>query len=247
MYLHPQAQRYFYRLLCEMTESKQCQVIYSTHSPIFADVNRFEALRVVRRPAKASEVAYVKPENVRALERARDAFKLGGRFDPARNEVLFARRALLVEGYGDRVAALIVAEKLGFDTDAEALAIVDCGGKAGIELIVGVCQALSIPFFVLHDEDVWPIDQDASIETKGKLEEENRSAAQMNDRIRKAVGNDTKLFIVRPTLEQVLGIGRDAKDKPRRIAEELQKVDVQKPGESLGPVVNAVQAMWKKV
>lgn len=54
MYLHPQAQRYFYRLLLELAASKQCQVIYSTHSPIFAEVDRFEALRDDRHVADST-------------------------------------------------------------------------------------------------------------------------------------------------------------------------------------------------
>lgn len=216
MYLHPQAQRYFYRLLCEMTESGQCQVIYSTHSPIFADVNRFEALRVVRREAgNSTRVAYVRQEDLGGLGKARDAFKLGGRFDPARNEVLFARRALLVEGYGDRVAALIIAEKLGLDVDAEGLAVVDCGGKAGIELIVGVCRALDIPLHVLHDEDIWPLGQIADDEKRKKQKEENKAAQEANARIRTAVGDGTRLVVISPSLEKGLGISRDARDKPR--------------------------------
>ncbi|MFQ5804029.1 MAG: ATP-dependent endonuclease [Candidatus Methylomirabilales bacterium] len=244
MYLHPQAQRYFYRLLCEMTDKGQCQVIYSTHSPIFADVNRFEALRVVRKePGKSTSVAYVRQENQGELNKARDAFKLGGRFDPARNEVLFARRALLVEGYGDRVAALLIAEKFGLDVDAEALAVVECGGKAGIELIVGVCRTLDIPFVVLHDEDIWPTDQIADAEKRKKQEEENKAAQEANGRIRKAVGDGSRLFVISPTLEQVLGISRDARDKPRRIAEALQGVDVNNPPKELDPLIDAVKAM----
>ena len=70
MYLHPQAQRYFYRLLCEMSEKDQCQVVYSTHSPIFADVNRFEALRLVRRESgEHSRVTFVSDENRGNLDR----------------------------------------------------------------------------------------------------------------------------------------------------------------------------------
>ncbi|MGQ9780153.1 MAG: ATP-dependent nuclease [Bacillota bacterium] len=203
MYLHPQAQRFFYRLLCEMTEKGQCQVIYSTHSPIFADVNRFESLRVVRRePGKLTTVAYVRQENLAELKKARNALKLGGRFDPARNEVLFARRALLVEGYGDRLAAL------------------------RIELVVGVCRALNIPFIVLHDEDIWPTDSIADAAKRKKQEDTNKAAQAANERIKKAVGNSTKLFIISPSLEEVLGISRDARDKPRRIAEALQGQDI---------------------
>ncbi len=91
-------------------------------------------------------MAYVCDERRQALMEARKNFKLGNRFDVARNEVLFANKALLTEGFGDKVAALIVADKLGFDLDAGGVAVVDCGGKAGIELVIRVCQALQIPF-----------------------------------------------------------------------------------------------------
>lgn len=47
MYLHPQAQRYFHRLLTELAATGSCQVIYSTHSPIFAEAGPIR----VRTPA----------------------------------------------------------------------------------------------------------------------------------------------------------------------------------------------------
>ena len=153
---------------------------------------------------------------------------------------------LLVEGYGDRIAALLVAERLGLEIDGEALAVVDCGGKAGIELIVGVRRALKIPFAVLHDEDVWPIDEAASPEAQKKTNDGNLAAAHMNSRIRTGVGVDAKLFILRPTLEEVLGIGRDAKDKPRRIVEELQKIEMQRASKELSPLVDAVRTICRK-
>ncbi|MGE5590764.1 MAG: ATP-dependent nuclease [Bacillota bacterium] len=244
MYLHPQAQRYFHRLLCEMSEKGQCQVIYATHSPIFADVNRFEALRVVRREAgKPTRVAYVGQQLWVNLNEAKDAYKLGGRFDPARNEVLFARRALLVEGYGDRVAALMVAEKLGLDVDAEGLVVVDAGGKPGMELIIHVCRALDIPIVVLHDDDIWPTDQIADLAQGAKQEKENLAARQLNERIKQAVGDDTRLFVISPTLEHVLGISRDAKDKPKRIHDALEDLDIQNPPTGLRPLISAVQAI----
>lgn len=222
MYLHPQAQRYFYRLLCEMADSNQCQIIYTTHSPIFADVNRFEALRLVRRePGKNSRISHVKTAEIPVLDSERTRQKLSGRFDPTRNEILFASRALLVEGHADRVAALLVAEKLSLDVDAEGIAIVDCGGKNGIPLVAGVCKALEIPFTVLHDTDVWPVDQ-AADRTKQTLE--NTQAQAENARITKAVGTAGKIFVTQPTLENMLGIGKTAKDVPLKVVEKLQGV-----------------------
>ncbi|MCL6649570.1 MAG: ATP-dependent endonuclease [Chloroflexi bacterium] len=243
MYLHPQAQRYFYHLLCEMAEEGQCQVIYSTHSSIFADVNRFEALRVVRRSGGRTNVTYVQDEQRDELMKARDNLKLGTRFDAARNEVLFASRALLVEGFADRIAALMVAEKLGVDPDAEGFAVVDCGGKAGIELVVRVCRALQIPFVVLHDEDVWPTEDIADPAKRKRQEEENRAEQEMNERIKAAVGQDHVVCVISPSLEAAVGVSRDARDKPRKVAAAIEGVDVQNPPGELAPLFDAVNKL----
>jgi len=226
-----------------MSDKDQCQVIYSTHSPIFADVNRFEALRLVRRESgQHSRVTFVSEENQKSLKQARNVFKLGGKFDTARNEVLFANGALLLEGYGDRIAALLVAEKLKFDLDAESVAIVDCGGKAGIELVVRVCRSLEIPFVVLHDEDIWPIEDIADEEKRKKQEKENKDEQEKNRNLKEAIGNGGALFVLKPSLEVLLGISREARDKPRRIAEALEKIEVDKVPADLGPLIRAVRA-----
>jgi predicted ATP-dependent endonuclease of OLD family len=244
MYLHPQAQRYFHRLLCEMAESGQCQVIYSTHSPIFADVNQYEAIRLVRKePGQNARVSFVRPESEAELKEARDRFKLGGKFDIGRNEVLFASRALLVEGYGDRIAALMIAEKLNLDPDAEGVSIIDCGGKAGIELVVRVCRALEIPFVVLHDEDVWPTEDIDDPKQRQKQVEENEAEEKKNERIKNAVGQDGIVFVISPSLENALGISRNASDKPRRVAEEITKLALDKVPEELQPLIEAVKAL----
>lgn len=238
MYLHPQAQRYFHRLLCKLVDSDQCQVIYSTHSPIFADVNRFEELRLVRRElGQFTRVHFVGQRERVNLNQARKALKLGGRFDPARNEVLFAKRALLVEGYGDKSAALIVADKLHLDVDAEGVAIIDCGGKAGIELVARVCGALGIPFAVLHDEDIWPVE---GVDDPAKVQQENEEAEAANRRIREAVVGENTIFVLRPSLEAALGIGRKARDKPRKVVEALHKMDVEDIPE---PLIKAVRSL----
>lgn len=238
MYLHPQAQRYFYKLLCEMAEMNSSQVIYATHSPIFADVNKFEALRLVRRePSKCSIVSFIRPAEFKTLSDERDRQKLAGRFDPTRNEVLFASRALVVEGHADRVGALLVAEKLEVDVDGEGVAIVDCGGKNGIPLVARVCRSLEIPFAVLHDDDIWPVEK---VENKTKQEEENRSADADNRRIADAVGKKELLFVAKPTLEAMLGIGRSAKDKPLKVVEKLRDM---KLSEIPQPLVDAVKSV----
>jgi putative ATP-dependent endonuclease of OLD family len=241
MYLHPQAQRYFFRLLCELTENRQCQVIYSTHSPIFADVNRYDELRLVRKDIKQqAQVCFVSENQKTDLSKARDDFKIGGRFDSSKNEVLFAKRALLVEGYGDRIAALIVAEKLGIDFDAEGISVIDCGGKSGIGLVMLVCKALEIPYVVLHDEDIWPVECIVDNEKRKKQEDENGAERKNNERIRNIMGGDATLFVIKPTLEDKLGIGRNASDKPKKIADALMNLNLEQIPEQL---INAVKSL----
>lgn len=228
MYLHPQAQRYFYRLLTEMADAGECQVIYSTHSPIFADVERFEALRLVRKePGAMTTVAWFSdPSDVRFLTDQRGRMKVAAAFDPTRSELLFARRVLLVEGPGDRIAAHLTAGKMGLDLDAEGLTVVPCGSKESIPFYARTCRGLQIPFFVLHDEDVLPEegDQEADAEGKGKGEgtrERNERARRTNRGIAEAAGDASRVFVISPSLERALGIGEQARDKPRRVAEEL--------------------------
>lgn len=155
MYLHPQAQRYFYKLLCELADQDECQVIFSTHSPIFADVTRFEGIRLMRRePGAMSAVgAVTEADDVAFLSGRREAQKMLG-FTATRSELFFARRVLLVEGPGDELATRRISEMLGHDIDAEDLAIVGCGGKSGIPFAARLCRALRIPFWVLRDDDI---------------------------------------------------------------------------------------------
>lgn len=241
MYLHPQAQRYFYRLLREMVEAGSCQIICTTHSPVFADVNLFESLRVTRRePGSPSAISYIAPPDIEFLTKERARQKISARFDTARNEVLFASRALLVEGHGDRLAALTVAEKLDIDIDAEGFSVIDCGGKNAIPLVAGICRALAIPFSVLHDEDIWPLESSVD---EAKQEEENKAAEIENKRIVDAIRANNSIFILTPSLESVLGIGRSAKDKPIKVLEMLQNMAV---GEVPAALVKSVESLCIK-
>jgi hypothetical protein len=131
----------------------------------------------------------------------------------------------------------LVAEKLELDVDAEGVGIVDCGGKNGIPLVARVCASLEIPFAVLHDDDIWPLE---SSENKTKQEEENRAAEADNRIISDAVGKRGPLFVAKPTLEAMLGIGRSAKDKPLKVVEKMRDMEL---SEIPPPLVDAVKAV----
>ncbi|HEU4973838.1 MAG TPA: AAA family ATPase [Baekduia sp.] len=221
MYLHPQAQRYFHRLLVDLVDSGQCQVIYSTHSPIFADITRFESIRLVRRApgAMTTVTAVNKEEDREFLAKRRSDQKLVA-FTTARSEALFAHRALLVEGAADVLAVRMLAEREDLDLDGENLSVIDCGSKHAIPFIARTCRALGIPVVVLHDRDVLPVEGDEDERTK--IEAQNRVEVKANDAIADAVGDGSKVFVAEPSLEGLLGISANARDKPRRVAEALE-------------------------
>lgn len=238
MYLHPQAQRYFYGLLCDLADSAACQVICTTHSPIFADVGRFEGVRLVRRAAGASTsvAAITEERDLDWLRQRRDAQKLVV-LSAARSEAFFAQRVLLVEGPGDVLAVRMLADALGHNPDAEDRAVIECGGKSGVAFVGRICKALAIPVLALHDLDVYGSpDGDA---LSARQEEENARELALNAEIASIFGEKER-FIIDPSLEGALGIGRNARDKPRRIAEELSVRTAQRYPEAM---VEALQAL----
>jgi putative ATP-dependent endonuclease of OLD family len=237
MYLHPQAQRYFYRLLRDLARDGEAQVIFSTHSPVFADPVEFEAIRLVRRaPGGASGVTWVGDAADRDyLADRRDRLKILTNFDTTRSEALFAARVLLVEGPADQVAARHVAEAGGTDVDGENLAIVACGGKSGIPFFARFLRALKVPFAVLHDEDLYP-------ETGAPPDviAENASNRRINAEIANAVGDPASIFVVAPTLEEAVGVGRSAEDKPMRVLRQLKLIGAPAWPEALRKSVEAL-------
>lgn len=219
MYLHPQAQRYFYGLLCELADSGSCQIICATHSPVFADASRFEGVRLVRRPlGKSTKVQAVKkPKDIEWLTERREAQKLLT-LTTARSEVFFAKRVLLVEGSADVLAVRSLAQALGHNLDGEDLAVVECSGKSGIAFIGRICKALGIPALAMHDEDLHePAEGSELLSAQRK---ENEREKKVNAEIAE-VFESAEIFRHRPSLEAELDIGRNAKDKPRRVAETL--------------------------
>lgn len=222
MYLHPQAQRYFYRLLCDLADSGSCQVICSTHSPVFADVSRFEGIRLVRRPPGGMTTvdAIADKDDAAWLQERREAQKLIA-LTTARSEAFFAQRVLLVEGPGDVLAVRMLAEKLGHDLDAEDRAVIECGGKAGVAFVGRICKALGIPALAMHDEDVHEAPEGE--EPPAKQHEENQREEVLNADIASVFGKN-ECFVLNPSLEGIFGIGRGAKDKPRRVAEALDSL-----------------------
>lgn len=214
MYLHPQAQRYFRRLLTDLVDQHHAQIIMTTHSTIFADMARFREVRLMKRSGDGySEVCRIDdPADQEFLDDQLAREKLAQYIDAQTGELLFASGVLLVEGHGDRLAVKEVAEKLGVDLDAEGLSVVECGGKNAIPFFARLCRSLQIPFVVLHDLDIYEGDSLADWQKR-----ENERAPVINALISEAAGADVVIHQIAPNLESALRVGRGASDKPRLV------------------------------
>ena len=150
LFLRPQTQRYFYRLLRAFAQNGN-QVLYSTHEPAFLNVGRLEELALVEHGGRAG-TRVIQPGPLGAEE----SFRALSEIDAERGELFLARAALLVEGRTEKLTFPFVFSALGHDADREAVTIVDCGGKANMRLFIRICRAVQLPCVAVHDRDAPP-------------------------------------------------------------------------------------------
>jgi hypothetical protein len=148
LYLGPPAQRHLHRLVRRLAARGRNQVLYSTHSPVFLDVDTLDELVLVRHDARTG-IRLVQPEPLpRSLES-----RMRAELDAERAELFLSRAVFLVEGRTEKVSLPFVFEALGYDADREAITVIDCAGKGNIVLFAEICNACRIPYVVLYDRD----------------------------------------------------------------------------------------------
>ena len=145
LYIHPHAQRLIYRVLKEFAgltdDADQAlgtdQVIYTTHSPAFVDISRYERVGVVGKEPAAGTFMRQCAVGVLGTVEERKGFKLLTSFGLKHNELFFARDCIILEGPEDEVGIIATARKLGIITDLPdeiGLSIVVADGKGDMNL-----------------------------------------------------------------------------------------------------------------
>jgi len=148
LYLHPHGCRHFYKLLKELADSG-LQVIYTTHERSFIEINNFGSIHIVRKEREETKVysgIFLQFDDV-------DEVKIASKFNEYINEVFFADKVILVEGFSDKVACQLALEKLGIDLDLKNISIIECGSKTAIEPIARILKHFNINTYALLDAD----------------------------------------------------------------------------------------------
>jgi len=167
LFLHPQAQRNFYKVLQELAENGT-QIFYTTHSPDFLTVGRFNEIFIVRKnPTDGTYVRSANPTNfIRDLQlrtgiesneadlmlQYKNAYEETGDTQKA-NEAFFAKKIILVEGQSESLCLPYLFALLNYDYIAKGVSIVRCGDKNDIDRFYRLYTEFGIPTYVIFDGD----------------------------------------------------------------------------------------------
>ena len=176
LFLHPQAQRNFYKILRELAKDKNIQIFYTTHSPYFLSLEYFDEIFLVRktkergtyiRNADAEEflndwaIRYSKNisngvKKNEELEKLRLHYKEAYEQTSdsmASTEAFFAKKIILVEGESEALLLPYFFNEIDFDWIKERIAIVKCGSKNELDRFYRLYAELGAPCFVVFDGD----------------------------------------------------------------------------------------------
>jgi predicted ATP-dependent endonuclease of OLD family len=220
LYLSPPSQRHLSRLLRRLAVRNQ--VLYSTHAAAFLGVDALNDLVLVRHDERTGTRLLQPP----ALTQ-KQTFRMFAEFDAERAEIFLSRAVLFVEGRTEKLAFPFIFQALGFDTDREAIAIVDCSGKGNMPLFAEICNACEIPYVVVHDRDA----------PRGTAPAEAEQIA--NDAILRVAGRKRTVTLV-PDFEGVTGL-HSRRGKPAAAWKRFQGGDADVPG-ALRQAVERVMA-----
>jgi putative ATP-dependent endonuclease of OLD family len=199
LYLHPSRCRYLAELLLRLAEGRELdlgacnQIIYTSHSPYFVDLHRFDQIRLVRKvpspdsPVPQSIVSrFSLSEAAQRLARtcngdpasfSRDSFRAHAMpvMNSIVNEGFFADVVVVAEGLSE-VGALWKLQEIMRKNWAElGIVVVPAGGINNVDRPTVIFQGLSIPTYFIFDGD-------SHLIGKGKKEEEakNRNHRYLN-------------------------------------------------------------------
>lgn len=179
IYLHPSRCRYFSEVLRQLTElyevtdeTPRIQVIYSTHSPHFVGLDRFDNIRLFRKIRRAGDEIPTTNINFYTLEDASERFAKICKRRPEEisrenfrirsvpmmttltHEGFFADLVILLEGPSDLGALWGVQRELEKGWEKYSIALLPLGNKHNILKAGIIFNGLNIPTYIVFDWDI---------------------------------------------------------------------------------------------
>lgn len=198
LYIHPQLGKLFYDVLNSFAEKDQ--VIYSTHSPRFIDVYKYDSIAMIRK-VKADGTQFVNCD-LTAFDGLSDRKVFQGltQLNSDVNELFFAKKVVVVEGPEDKIAITETAKKMGkikMRPEELDVTIIVAGGKQSIPFFIRILNAFKMNYSVLHDLDV---EAGMAADAKAITEKRNKLIADLAP---------AKIVTYPIRLENTLGLPKD--------------------------------------
>jgi len=178
IYLHPSRCRYFANILSELSErgeddpeQNRIQIIYSTHSPHFVGLDRFNSIRIIRKSRDEKTGLLLTTLSYYSLEEAaeiysnickkrrdeitRESFRVQTVpvMKPIVNEGFFADLIVLTEGPSDAGVLWKLQEIMDKEWEKKSIALLPAGGKSQLLKAAIIFRGLEIPTYIIFDLD----------------------------------------------------------------------------------------------
>jgi putative ATP-dependent endonuclease of OLD family len=160
--LHPLAQRWLAKTLFNMSKEDGIQIVITTHSPNFINLEFLEGIYLVRKIEDATRVINQNRESFAKYCTEKGAKKIKSDSvvpyytKSATVNIIrgfFAKKIVLVEGPTEELALPIYLEKEGFDILKEGIDIIGVLGKGELAKWWRLFTAYKIPCYVCFDND----------------------------------------------------------------------------------------------
>jgi len=159
-HLHPNAQRWLAKQMYQMA-TDGLQLVVSTHSPFFIDMDFLDGLYIVTKSDQTS-VSNTNKEKLAAYCRETGAPKATGdkilpfyaaHSKPEILSGLFAKKVVLVEGETEELALPFYLSMVGLECLKEGISIIGVGGKGNLAKWWRLFTHYGIPTYVCFDND----------------------------------------------------------------------------------------------
>jgi putative ATP-dependent endonuclease of OLD family len=161
-HLHPLAQKWLARTLFRMVNDG-LQIVITTHSPYFIDLNYLEGLYLVRKENNATKVINKSRGELAEFCTETGATKANEQTiipfysKSATSNILkglFASKIVLVEGMTEELTLPIYLKEVGLDVLEAGIDIIGVGGKGELAKWWRLFTLFEIPCFICFDNDI---------------------------------------------------------------------------------------------
>ncbi len=141
-HLHPALIK---KLLWAMENSNESQIYFSTHSPLFINVNTLEHTIRVIKTNKSTKIVQLSGENY-------NYERLSHELNADNLEMFFADKVILVEGASDKILIRALIDK--FYNKEKEIKVIQTYGKGNAGVYAKLLSLFKIPFSIVFDKDI---------------------------------------------------------------------------------------------